>query len=217
MAKELSEIVFPGDKLSTEEEFLPSRNVYIENGMIYSSAFGKLEMNEGKLGVSSAGRDVNPMRRGMFVLGTVVGAMKSVLFVEIENFSIGNKEFIAGKDGKIVLASRMPHGRMQHGHDSRQDEPKPAELGDVVLAKIIMEDKDIFTLGIRDAEAGVVYAICDTCGAPMQLDKHGEGLYCQACKRSAYRKISKFYDNAPEIEKAMLESNTTQNDADNAR
>jgi exosome complex RNA-binding protein Csl4 len=202
-----SEVVFPGDRLSTEEEFLPARNVYVENGIVYSAVFGKAATEEGKMLVNSATRDIRKMKRGMFVLGRVVGVLKSVIFVEIENFSIGSMEFIAGKDGKVVLmAPRRPpiRGGMHERHDSRRDEPKPAEMGDVVLAKIIMEDNEIFTLSLRDPEAGVVYAICDECGEKLQLDKHGEGLYCSSCKKTVRPKVSTLYDNSKAIEELLM-------------
>ncbi len=200
-----SEIVFPGDRLSTEEEFLPARNVYVEDGIIYSAVFGKAIQQDGRMLVDGATRSIRKMKRGMFVLGKVVGVLKSVIFVEIENFSVGNDEYIAGKDGKVVLMSSRPpmHRGMHESHDRQRSEAKPAEMGDVILAKIIMEDKDIYTLSLRDNEAGVVYSTCENCGEKMQLDKDGNGLYCSACKRSAMRKVSTLYDKAKDIEELL--------------
>ncbi|MCL5680409.1 MAG: exosome complex RNA-binding protein Csl4 [Candidatus Marsarchaeota archaeon] len=201
-----SEVVFPGDRLSTEEEFLPARNVYVENGVIYSAVFGKASAEEGKMQVNSATRDIRKMKRGMFVLGKVVGVLKSVIFVEIENFSINSEEFIAGKDGKVVLMAPRPMHRGMHDRppERSRSDSKPAEMGDVILAKIIMEDSEIFTLSLRDPEAGVVYALCDNCGNKMQLDKHGDGLYCSECKITARRKVSSLYDNSKAIEELLL-------------
>ena len=209
-----SKMVFPGDRLSLEEEFLPENNVYVENGAVYSSVFGKQKIAEGRISVESAVRDINKMHRGMYVVGSVVGVLKSVLFLELGNFVVKNMEFIAGKDGKIVLSSRPPRGRMEHGHDQHRTEQKPAELGDIVLSKIIMDDPDIFTLSVRDDVCGVVYALCENCGNLMHLEKHGSGLYCSECKRVSHRKVSSLYGNAAAIEKLMLENAEIKHDAE---
>lgn len=207
-----SEMVFPGDRLSTEEEFLPSRNVYVENGVIYSAVFGKVVQEDGRMLVEGATRNIRKMKRGMFVLGKVVGVLKSVIFVEIENFSIKNEEYIAGKDGKVVLMSPRPMRGMHDRNERHAPEAKPAEMGDVILAKIIMEDNEIFTLSLRDPEAGVVYATCENCGGKMQVDKHGDGLYCAACKTSVRRKVSVLYDKSKEIEELLMRNSEAHNE-----
>lgn len=200
-----SEIVYPGDRLSTEEEFLPGHNVYVDGGEVFSAVFGKADAEEGKMNVLSATRNIRKMRRGMFVVGKVVGVLKSVIFVEIEDFSVGNDEFIAGKDGKVVLMSPRPmHGRDMHDrHERPRDEPKPAEMGDVILAKIIMEDSEIFTLSLRDPEAGVVYSLCEDCGNKMQISKNDDGLYCNECKKTKQKKISSLFGMPEDIEKLL--------------
>ncbi len=213
MSNEETELVMPGERLSTEEEFLPSSNTFVEAGNIYSLVPGRRVASEGKIEVKSAGREIVKFKRNMLVLGTVVGDLKSVLFVDIDNMELGNKEFVAIKDGKVVLSHRGPPPRFgsRDGRDggrgpSREQEERPASLSDIILARILYDEGEAFVLDLRGPETGVVNAICDSCGATMDVSSHGDALICPECKHVEHRKISSLYGRPSELKKMLEDS-----------
>ncbi|EET90200.1 MAG: hypothetical protein LVQ97_01115 [Candidatus Micrarchaeales archaeon] len=204
------DIVMPGDRLSTEEEFLPSRNTYSENGQIYSLVVGRAKVNEGKMEVEPCGASIEKFHRHMYVVGEVVGELKSILFVKLDDIKIKDKTYIpSGKDGKILLPrDRPPNPRFRR--DSRpqphhEAEQKPCGLGDIILAKIAFVDEDTYALEVREEEGGVVYSRCPVCGGVMTLgQRHGE-LLCQNCKHREMKKVSPMYGNFAAIEKFIVD------------
>jgi exosome complex RNA-binding protein Csl4 len=209
MGGEEKELVMPGDRLSTEEEFLPASNTYVESGSIYSLVPGERTVTEGKIGVKSLGREITKFKKSMLVLGTVTGDLKNVLFVKIDNLPLGNKDYIAIKDGKIVLSGRggpRPgfHDRRGPGGREREHEreARPAALGDILLSRILFDDDESFVLDLRDPELGVVFAQCEECNSPLEARQDGT-LYCPVCKHVEHKKVSSLYGRHSEIEKAL--------------
>ncbi len=208
MAVEEGKIVAPGDTLGAEEELAPSDNTYLDKGTIRSSIFGKVQISDGRISVVNPGSEIKTIKRGMHVIGTVVADVRSVVFVKIDNVVKANGiEYVAIKDGKIVAErAGRPMGRFggPPGRNMEEKPPKQCGVGDVIFAKVLFDDPEIYTLGIRDDETGVVYKICELCGSPMQpsRDRHGV-LTCTRCKHSETRKISTLYNNISEIQKHL--------------
>lgn len=48
--------VNPGDRLSMEEEYAPSVNTYVEDGVVYAAAVGNKVIKDGAIGVAPLGR-----------------------------------------------------------------------------------------------------------------------------------------------------------------
>ncbi len=210
------DILFPGDRLATEEEFVPSKNVYIEKGNIYSYAVGEPAQGEGKIGIKNAYREIRKITRGMPVLGTVVGSLPAVVFLKIDNFRSGKVVQVPIKDGKIVMKSerRGPpmRGRPMRdsrdgrdGRDSRDSmrEFRPCDLGDVVLALVYRDDEDNYELSLRDRENGVVFCKCEECGAPLLNPAKDNTLACPNCKTTKSKKVSSLYGDAEAIKRYM--------------
>lgn len=208
-------LVVPGEKIATEEEFKPGANTYVDNGMIYSSAYGTVTAAEGAVAVRNAGRAIHVIDKGMIIIGTVTDDMRSVIFVRIDPINIGAKEYLALKDGKIIPERPRPGARppmRMHGvrensfADNKFVEEKkdsPVGIGDTILAKVLFNDKDSYTLGIRGDEFGVISSNCDMCGERMDYDADRRVLTCKACGRRAHRKVSVFY-NDPNHIKSMF-------------
>lgn len=203
-------IVVPGEKLGTEEEFAAGENTYVKNGVLYSTVTGVKTAKEGTLSVRSVTREVRTVGKGMTVLGSVVGDMKSVIFVKIDNINTDNKEYIAIKDGKIVIPRHMDRGHFQRRggyedrHEQREREPKPDRpcgIGDIIIANVQYNDKDSYALSMNSRETGVVYALCDLCSNEMEFDAGRNALRCKACGHVEARKISVLYNKPEEIRK----------------
>lgn len=201
------EIVFPGDRLATEEEMVPANNVFVEKGNIYSHAVGQATSADGRLSIESPYKEIKKISRGMTVLGTVVGVLPAVVFLTIDILRLGKVVYVPIKDGKIVTKSerrdiRRPDFRSRD-RDAPMEEFKLCGMGDVVIARVFRDDEDNYELSIRNPDDGVVFAKCESCGVPL-VQKEG-GLSCPKCKRSEQRKISTLYGN-PEAIKAHLSS-----------
>ncbi|MCW6159867.1 MAG: hypothetical protein LVQ95_02145 [Candidatus Micrarchaeales archaeon] len=209
------QLVMPGDKIGVEEEYIAADNTFVDDdGTIRSAIIGKAVISEGRISVVNERRDVRKFKRGMFVVGTVTDDVKSVMFVKIDNVSVDGKEYIAIKDGKIVAQTRRPPGRFdrgggREGHGERGPPPAKAEkqagVGDVILAKILYEDPEIFTLTLNDNEAGVIYSDCGLCGNEMRADGTA-ALVCDNCKNRVNRKVSPLYDNPEGIKRLFVQA-----------
>ncbi len=203
-------IVNPGDKLSTEEEYTPSRNTYVEEGVIYSAATGTVVMKDGTVLVEPL-KEIRKFERGMYVLGKVSDTMKSVIFVTIDRVSSKNREYLALKDGKIIMrpqrGSERPMrggGRFERGPRPQPEEAdKPCRTGDTIIAKVIAEENDTYVLGLGSPEAGVVHANCSICGRPLQSGDRPDILVCNSCRRTERRKLSVFYNKPEEVKKYL--------------
>lgn len=202
-----TELVAPGERIATEEEFAAGQNTYADSGIIYASTFGSVSKGDGKISVVSAtGREVRMIDKGMMVIGTVTDDMRSVIFVELSDINVGRKEYLALKDGKILPEKEGPmrpmggRGRDNKFYESRE---KLVGIGDTILAKVLFNDKDSYMLGLHGEEFGVVYAKCGSCGGDMGLDEQRGQLVCNDCGFRERRKISVFYGR-PEKIKALF-------------
>ncbi len=205
-----NDLVTPGEKIGTEEEFQPGRNTYSENGVVYASTFGMVKAQDGAVNVQPGTcREIRIIDKGMTVLGTVTDDMKSVIFVEISAISSGQKVFLALKDGKILPPrpspgmARSPMGRRGTDNKFYESKEKMCGVGDTVIAKVLFNDKDSYTLGILGDPFGVVYAKCSRCGEEMDWNQERHILICSVCGSAERRKVSVLYGQ-PEKIKALF-------------
>jgi exosome complex component CSL4 len=214
MSQDNQELVLPGERLATEEEFASSANTYIENGQIYSAIAGKVSIADGKISVHNQKKEIKKLRRNMLVLGTVTDDMRAVLFVKLDNVVAGGKEYMALKDGKILLPKERHGDRGGRGgfrggdrrpqmHQMPQQTPKPCGVGDVILARVLGEEDDTYALKLDEPETGVVYAICEICGGELEESHDRNGFVCKSCKHVEYRKVSSLYKKPDEIERIL--------------
>ncbi len=191
--------VLPGDKVSTEEEFLPSEHIFAENGNLYATLAGKPLIENGHISIQ-LDRGIKKYKKGMFVSGVIVGDLKSVLFVKIDDFVIDGNKYVGITDGKIIIPKPRDIGGVRDGREPQ----RPCSMGDVVLARIFMIDHDSYTLSFRDPDAGVITSRCDRCGEAMIMDNRG--IICPLCEFRARKKISPLYGKSHEIEEKIKNS-----------
>ena len=203
------QLVMPGDKLAMEEEALPSENTYSENGAIYASIIGNVSIDDGKIAVHSSVKEIRKVEKDMLILGTVVDDLPAVSFVKIGAMRIKGKDYIAIKDGKILVPKPRPDGFRGRGRGDRGPPrdfgqpqgkmPRLCSSGDIILAKVLEDSDDLYLLGVRDPECGVVQSSCELCGEDMRFD--GRGLSCVSCKHRQVKKISQYYGKTEDIKK----------------
>lgn len=206
-------LVMPGETLATEEEYVPSEGTFVEEGSIRASLIGNAVTDSSKMTVEGFGKPAKPFKSGMAILGLVTDDMRSVVFVRIDSFEDDAARYVALKDGKVIMPKPAPRRGGMHGRHGREEEPQegqgeqeeeqPAELpqeasrsmkvSDIVLARIISEDKDVYTLSINMPEFGVVHSACELCGGEFEHDREKGALTCKACDRTVYKKLSTLY------------------------
>jgi exosome complex RNA-binding protein Csl4 len=196
-------VVVPGDRLSTEEEHSAGANAYAEDGYVYAAACGSVEIKDRSINVRPL-KEMLTFQPGMKVLGKVTESMKSVVFIEISKINDGKKEYVPKKDGKIIIMKdRRGFGDRNRGRpqfrERDESEEKPCKKGDVIIANVIAEEKDIYLLGVAGPEAGVIYSKCGLCGEMLKKGDRPSVLLCNNCRRAERRKVSTLYGNPKEI------------------
>ncbi|HVC58447.1 MAG TPA: hypothetical protein VND15_03160 [Candidatus Acidoferrales bacterium] len=207
-------MAMPGERLATEEEFVPGENTYVEEGVIFASAIGPVTTEGGKISVSQAGRKVRIVERDMVIIGTVTESAKSVLFVRIDDMNIDGKQYIAIKDGKILTKPKGPGGPRfrgrpergappEEGHREREEaQPaRPCNIGDTVIARVQFNDKDSYQLTMDRPETGVIRSRCGVCGGELLCNEQRTQLTCTECGHDERRKISSLYNKSEEIKR----------------
>ena len=189
---ESASIVMPGDVLATEEEYIPGMNAHVENGHIYAAVEGTVSVEGGVISVRNPKKNVTPIKEGMYVIGLITDDIRTVQFVKLDDIVVGDKRFVAVKNGKIVAKRRS------EGMSSRQP-LKEFAAGDVVLARVDSDREDTYELDTFGRELGVVNANCSLCGRPLRYMENDGKLRCDACKRSEYRHTSAYYGDIEKI------------------
>ena len=204
--------VTPGEKVGTEEEFSPGENTFSDNGIIYSMVAGRVSESNGSVSIEPAARSIKKIDRDMLVVGVVTDDMKNVMFVRLENMSSKGKDFLALKDGKILAPKPRPQhfggrgddrggGRFRRGGSETPE--KPCGLGDTILARVLYNDKDSYTLSLNGPETGVIHAACAQCGASMDR-KDGSILECKECGYIARKKLSEYFGKPEEVNNLLF-------------
>ena len=202
-------LMFPGDNLSTEEEFVSSRNTFIDNGNIRASIIGRTIIENGSIMVEGISREIKSFYRGMYVLGEITDDLHTIVFVKIDNFKKDKDVYISFKSGKIIMKSHAPSPRQQRNRDSEGNkmENKPFGVGDIILARITFDDKDVYTLDCGSTDLGVVYSKCALCDALLMLNNDKTSLHCSNCEIDIGKKISSMYNNSVAVEEFLYKNN----------
>ncbi|MCL5433753.1 MAG: exosome complex RNA-binding protein Csl4 [Candidatus Marsarchaeota archaeon] len=184
--KDDNAIVLPGEALGIEEEFLSSKNTFVDEGVIRSAAFGKIIKENGKIEVKPL-KSISKIQNNMVIIGKITDNVGSVVFVKIDDIKIENEEYLALFDGKII---------MRRSHDNHQH--KPCSIGDIILAKIIDLEEDTYILDIFEQNLGVVFSTCPFCGIPLIKNDY-RFLVCTECKHKEQKQLSPFYMSFEQI------------------
>lgn len=195
----MEDLVMPGDKLGIEEEFAPSFTTYAEDGNVYSANVGTPKVSNGKMEVKNDKKNILFIKKGMLVTGIVEVDLGSVMFVSLDNIEVEGKRYIASMEGKIIVEKKRGFNK---NSDSYNRDFVQCSAGDVILARIIDDDGDYYTLDLRGIESGVVHSNCKSCGSDLNYEGDDK-LTCPNCKAFEFKKVSNLY-NKPETIKSMV-------------
>ncbi|MBN2127603.1 MAG: exosome complex RNA-binding protein Csl4 [Candidatus Diapherotrites archaeon] len=178
----MSDVIFPGKSLCIEEEFLPGKNVFIENGELKSSAVGKEETDSKNRVVSvKAGKAKEMLKEGSIVYGRVASVKDSNALIEL--FSAENGEVLAPSFATLMV-SQVSSAYV----DSMKS---VVRIADIIKAKVSEINPQGINLSINSPELGVIKAYCINCRYPLRL--FDSELKCVKCASVQKRKFSKDY------------------------
>ncbi|MCW3135023.1 MAG: exosome complex RNA-binding protein Csl4 [Methanophagales archaeon] len=176
-------IVVPGDFLGTTEEFTSGMGVYDEEGNLYASQIGEISISDKRvINVLPVVETPPILEEGDVVLGRIEDIKDTVAIVSIACVKGKEKREIAAPTQGIIHISNIKKGYVS---ELKQ------EFGylDVIKAKVL--DVKTLRLSTEERDLGVIKAICMKCKG--DLERKGNVLRCERCKRVETRKISEDY------------------------
>jgi exosome complex component CSL4 len=178
--------VVPGQYIGTEEEFIAGRHTYEDDGKIYSSNVGTVEVGADFKVKIKVDRQEVFVQPGDEIIGVVTEINEPLVVVSGE-YLVKNGKMIEFKTRALVHASRIT------GHYLDQCS-KVVKVRDVVFGKVVSTRGKI-DLSLEAPDYGVIYANCSRCRK--HLEKVNSGLYCTYCQRTEIRKVSRRYGEFP--------------------
>ena len=183
MDQEKDRMVFPGEVLSSAEEYVPGVNTVEINGYVRSLAFGKMMKDDSRMIVYVKTEKIRLKPKiGDICYGQITKVDQRQAIVKIGGY----------EDQKIGTTPYTAEGyiRFGQGDRGRQSEIPNIRTGDYIRASVLRIGQN-FELGLMGRNLGVVKARCTRC-REFLLIKNGT-LYCDNCERTEQRKIASDY------------------------
>ncbi len=180
------EFVIPGDYIGVAEEFLPGTGAYEENGKIYATLVGNLDLDMSKRSASVISKTnvVPQIKEGDIVYGEVVSVKPQMVYVDLlalEGYA--NKKLSANTKARIYVSQT----------DKKYVKTISTEFknGDIVRARVVDTQGDAIRLSTAEDNLGVIRAVCSVCKKTLEI-KNGK-LECSYCSSKETRKIASDY------------------------
>ncbi len=186
MDKLKKKVALPGEFLSTEEEFIPGKNTFEENGEIFSGSTGlvKEDLQTKEISVKPVPEQVK-ISPGSIIFGRVEVVKDSSVLIEMQN--------VFGADKKVMCSSFavLPVRNVSRDYVERLRDF--FKIGDLVKARVskILPGNNIDLETSSSSDFGVIKAFCSRCRKPLHL--FGSSLKCISCGNTEGRKISNDY------------------------
>ncbi|MEM0138130.1 MAG: exosome complex RNA-binding protein Csl4 [Thermoplasmatales archaeon] len=182
----MNKLVFPGEYLGTEEEYIPGSGTYLDEGRIYSASAGRVSIGaDFRITVVTGNEDMTP-QQGDEIIG-VVTEINDPLVVVSGEYIIRKGLVYETKSRVLVHASRIVGQYLDTCS-------KVIKVRDVIMGKVISTRGKI-DLTLENPDYGVIYAYCSKCRRP--LERINSELYCTYCQKSELRKVSRRYGEIP--------------------
>ncbi len=179
--EQVKDIVFPGDIIAKEEEYLSGKNTQDIDGDVISTAFGKVSRDDKSLIISvDTSRQPVIIKRYDIVYGKIIKILNKEAVILISGVVKGNAIVPANTEARLKLP--IPNKTM-YSHI--------ITLGDLVRAKII-STRPLYAT-IFDPNLGILKSKCTICRSDL-VAENGK-LYCRNCGRVEQRKIASDYGN----------------------
>ncbi len=173
-------VVLPGEKLGVIEEFIAGAGTYVENGAIYSSETGVLELDlrRREVLVKSVTHRPQIPKVGDVIVGKVISTSDKTLSASIDE--INGEKTEADLSG-IMHVSDIARGYVKSVNDAFRP-------GDIIRAQVISTKNREYHLSTQDDKLGVLKAQCIYCG--QSLTMMDRALRCSNCGENGRRKLA---------------------------
>ena len=179
------DFVLPGNEVGFSEEVMPGKGTYEEEGKIFASITGivNLDLKERKVKVEPKTGVPPDLKDGEIIVGVVWDIRPQVAVIDIVKIK-GNERGLSGRISGGLHISKI--------RDSYVSEiSNELRYGDIILAKIVNANRRPIDLSIVDKELGVIKSYCERCSAPLELK--GDKVTCDECKKTPNKKLSTEY------------------------
>ncbi|MDR1404150.1 MAG: exosome complex RNA-binding protein Csl4 [Candidatus Methanoplasma sp.] len=175
--------VFPGDEVAGEEEYLASDGTFANEGKVYASQIGILELDDDEC----VARVISPNPPNILKTGDIVYAVVADVRNTMATADVvakeGTRRGIGGETYATIHVSKISQGYTD-------DVSKEMRKGDYIRARVTGTHPSL-QLTTKDDRLGVIRSLCGTCKT--ELVRKGKGLYCTKCERSFPRKLADDY------------------------
>jgi exosome complex component CSL4 len=181
-----SNIVMPGDQVSTSEELLPGDGTFEEDGIIRASRIGIYEVDEKNRRAKVKPLSSVPVivKRGDIVLAVVNSVRSNMIIADVIHVT-GKKRPISGDTNATLRVSEISMGYTK-------DPATEFSPGDIIRAKVT-QVKPSLQLATKDKDLGAIKSICTKCKDSLILK--GNLLECRTCGYKEKRKTANDYGN----------------------
>ncbi|MDI1494846.1 MAG: RNA-binding protein [Cenarchaeum symbiont of Oopsacas minuta] len=174
----MSKNVFPGDKVSSIEEYEVGTNTFDDKGTIRAAVIGTTNMDSSSHVVDIKRASSHQVAQpDDIIIGTVTAVLSSIIPVSIEY--VNGKKVTNGVE--CVCSTRNRRERIV------------ALVGDLVKLKIINQINGTIHASVSDPELGVLHTKCRVCGS--RVVTINNGVKCVECGWKDDRKLSSDYGN----------------------
>ena len=178
-----SDLVFPGDEVAVEEEYIASDGTFAENGVIYASQIGVLELDDD----NCVARVISPNPPNILAVGDIVYAVVADIRNTMATADVVGKDGVDRTLGGETYAT-IHVSKISQGYTD--DVSKELRKGDFIRAKVT-GIKPSLQLTTKDDHLGVIRSLCSKCNTEM-VNKV-TGLFGPECKYSVPRKLADDY------------------------
>jgi exosome complex RNA-binding protein Csl4 len=170
------EVFMPGQTITTEEEFAPGKNTFVENGYVKATNIGEAEFDNNTKEVLIKSNTLKVLARDDIVIGRVSLVKESVVVVDI----------IKAENGAVLLITRgqIPAKFVAKAYVTNVKDYY--KVGDYIRAKVISASELAVDLATNETGLGTTTAFCSNCKKPMQFSN--DKLMCFSCGASEKRK-----------------------------
>ena len=176
-------LVFPGEEVAVEEEYVAAEGTFAENGIIYASQIGELELDDEEY--VARVRSHNPpniLEVGDIVYAVVADIRNTMATADVVG-KAGVDRTLGGETYATIHVSKISPGYTD-------DVSRELRKGDRIRA-VVTGTSPSLQLSTKDDHFGVIRSLCGTCKT--ELRKKGNGLYCEKCEKTTPRKLADDY------------------------
>ncbi len=178
-----SELVFPGDEIAIEEEYMGGEGTFSQDGTVYAAQVGVLELDDEEYIVRVASPNPpNVLKDGDIVYAVVADIRNTMATADVVG-KVGSDRTLGGEIYATIHVSKI-------SPKYTDDVSKELRKGDIIRARVT-GTKPSLQLTTKDDNLGCIRALCSKCKTEMV--RKGTGLYCPECRYSMSRKLANDY------------------------